>query len=177
MNARGIRLSGKVMALAFGLALMGAPPLAAQDDCQPVFDALDKVMNTATHIYTTTKSGGTPHTTETIYTADAIYTNDQGKWEKSKIKPAQVMKQEQENRHKSTYACTVKKEEPIEGEMAKVYTSHSGVLGQTTDSQIWISKKTGLPLRNEVDIDTGDKSGKSHYSVRYDYKNAKAPKL
>ena len=32
-------------------------------------------------------------------------------------------------------------------------------------------------VKNEVDTDAGSKGGKMHYSVRYDYKDVKAPKM
>lgn len=172
-----MRLSGNIIVLTFGIVLMSGVPLAAQDDCQPVFEAFDKVMSTPTHIYTTSESGGKSKTIETIYLGDDIFTNDKGSWAHSQITMAQVKKQEQENRRKATYSCKHVKDEPLDGEMALLFTTHSGVLGQTTDRRIWISRSNGLPLRNEEDDDTGGKGGKTHYTVRYEYKGVKPPRL
>ena len=40
---------------------------------------------------------------------------------------------------------------------------------------MWISKATGLPLREEMDTDTGGVIGKSHRSMRYEYSDVKPP--
>jgi hypothetical protein len=37
------------------------------------------------------------------------------------------------------------------------------------DGKVWISKKTGLVLQQEVDVDLGAK-GKGHQSMKFDYK-------
>ena len=37
---------------------------------------------------------------------------------------------------------------------------------------MWISKTRRLALREELDMDTGAKSGKSHHSVRYEYETS-----
>ncbi|HEY3837331.1 MAG TPA: hypothetical protein VGL72_12200 [Bryobacteraceae bacterium] len=179
-NVTATRLSPRTVAFVFGWALLAAPPLAAQD-CQPVFDAFDKVMATPAHIVSTTESGGKPKTTETIYFGDDIYTLEKDKWVRSPIKLAQVQKTDQENRRKSSYACNHLKDELIDGDVVAQYKTHSVILGTVTDSEIWISKASGLIVRNEVDITTtavgGNKAGKSHYSVRYDYKDVKPPKV
>ena len=160
-----------------GFLLAGAAPLMAQTDCKPVFDALDKVMSTPTHIYSSTKEGGKPKTTETIYSGDAIFTNETGKWARSEATVKQVTTQEAENRRKSVHACHFVKDEPVNGELAAVYSAQAATTGQKSDAKIWISKSNGLPLRNEVDLQLGGKSEKNHYSVRYDYKNVDPPKL
>jgi hypothetical protein len=47
--------------------------------------------------------------------------------------------------------------------------------GFKEDSQIWISKTTGLPLREEQDVDMGAEIGKQHRSARFEYSNVKPP--
>jgi hypothetical protein len=42
-----------ILGFTFGLSLIGVPRLAAQDNCQPTYDAMSKVMTTPTHIYVT----------------------------------------------------------------------------------------------------------------------------
>lgn len=159
-----------------GLALAGAAPLAAQKDCQPMFDALDKVMVTPTHIYTTVKKPGLdkPQTTETIY-AKGIYTEADGKWSRSEITLEQLQNQERDNRKKSKYTCAYVKDEPVNGEDAILYKSHADTDDDRSDAQIWISKK-GLPLKGEVVTESKGKAGKTQYSVRYEYKNVDPPK-
>jgi hypothetical protein len=161
------------------LLLLSAAPLAAQSECKPVFEALDKVMGTPTHFYVTTNVNGKPKTTETIYHDGAIYSNTDGKWTKAPYTTKQVADTEQENRRKSVYICSYLKEEPVNGQKAAVYSTHTSVLsGDKTDGQMWISKDTGLPLRNEADSIPGGKDAKkTHYSVRYDYTKVVPPRL
>ena len=52
---------------AFGHILIGAGPLAAQDDCKLVLDAMTKVFDTPTHAYVTMNMSGKPQTGESIY--------------------------------------------------------------------------------------------------------------
>src|SRR5579862_6822069 len=108
----------RIILLTFGLLLACASPLAAQPDCKPVFDALDKVIKTPTHLYTTTNSGGKTQTTETIYADSAIFTSSNGDWKRSKITAQQVARQEQEDRPKRKYVCSYLKDESVDGEPA-----------------------------------------------------------
>jgi hypothetical protein len=163
----------------FRLLLIGTATLAAQDACQPLNDAMLKVTNTPTHIYTTMtigpNSGGKPQTIETIYAAGTLYTKVGGKWDRSTMTPAQVAKQEQENRRNSKTTCHYLKDEPSNGETAAVYGVNSETGGNKSAGQTWISKTRGLPLRQEFDIDIQGLHTKNHYSVRYEYSNVQAP--
>jgi hypothetical protein len=154
-------------------------PLAAQGNCKPVFDALSKVTTTSTHIYVTMNAvpngGDKPRTIETIYAAGAIYTRVRGKWTRSPVTPQQVAKQEQENRQHSNFTCWYVRDELVNGETAGLYRTHAETADQKSDGQIWISKTRGLPLRQEMDIDTGGKAGKNHNSMRYVYGNVQPP--
>jgi hypothetical protein len=189
MEAKRIRLLCTIAGFIFELALMGATPLAAQGNCQAVDDAMNKVMTTPTHIYTAMspvpKDGSKPRTedtsySETIYVGGSAYTKVGGRWSRGGWTPQQVMKQEEENRRKSKYSCRYLRDESVNGETAAVYSTHAerSDVGQVkSDSQEWISKSRGLPLRGELDIESGDVSGKNHLSVRYEYTNVQPPQL
>jgi hypothetical protein len=43
------------------------------------------------------------------------------------------------------------------------------------DSQIWISKSNGLPLREEQEMDYGGQIGKLHNSGHFEYGNVRPP--
>jgi hypothetical protein len=98
------------IAFTSGLWLMGAAPLAGQSGCQPIDDAMKKVVTVPTHIYgamSSIPSNGTkPRTdqashSETIYVSGSVYTKVGGHWSRGDWTPQQVMKQEQENRQMS----------------------------------------------------------------------------
>jgi hypothetical protein len=157
-----------MVGLTIGNLLMWAPPLAAQSDCKPILDSSHKVFNTPTHVYVTGKTGDLTVTSELIYAAGTVYMKINGKW--SSFGTTKDMEQSQKKPQDSNAACRYLKDEPANGEMAAVYSlSKKG----TVDSQIWISKATGLPLRQEADIGAG--KGMSHNSTRYEYGNIKPP--
>ena len=186
MEARRIRLLGSGVGLAVGLWLIGATPLAAQGGCQPVDDAMNKVISVPTHIYsamTPILSNGSatgPSDTirnETIYVGGSAYVKLGGKWSRSEWGRQRIMTQEQENRQKSKYTCRYLRDESVNGQAAAVYSTHSersDVGHITSDGQIWISKSKGLPLRQEMDIDAGQ-GMKHHHSTHYEYTNVQAP--
>jgi hypothetical protein len=166
---------------------LGPTPLAAQGGCQPVDDAMNKVMTTPTHIYTSMSpvpsTGGQPRTdeathSETIYVGGSAYVKVGGKWSRSEWTPQRITKQEQENRKQSKSTCRYLRDESVNGETAAVYSTHSersDVVGHiTSDGQVWISKSKGLPLRHEMDLDAGD-GIKHHHSTRYEYTNVQPP--
>ncbi len=100
-----------------------------------------------------------------------------GSWIHSPVTPQQVVKQEQENWQNGKLTCSYLRDESVSGETAAVYSMR----GETSDpdqkfnSQVWISKSRGLPLRREQDINAGNDVGKSHQSVRYEYGNVQPP--
>jgi hypothetical protein len=160
-----------VVSFTFGQLLIGATPVAAQGNCQLVFDAMNKAFDTPSHSYVTTNMGGTTLTGEVIYVAGAWYAKVGGKWGPGL--PLQEMKeQEQKNQQTNRNTCRYLKDEPVNGEMAAVYNVHTEIESPkgSSDSQVWISKAKGLPLRSEIDL--GDKM---HVSSRIEYGNVKPP--
>ena len=107
----------------FGQLLTGGKPLAAQDDCKLVLDAMIKVMDTPTHAYVTMDVSGKPQTAESIYVGGLIYAKYDGKW--SAGTTTQEMKEiAGKNRQTNKTTCHYLKDEPVNGEMAAVYSVH-----------------------------------------------------
>jgi hypothetical protein len=186
MKPKQCELLCTMASLTFALALTGATPLAAQSGCQPVFDALNKVITTPTHIYSTMdtipKNAAKPPAdetmyVETIYLGASVYTKFAGTWSLSPVTPQQVMKQEQENRKNSKPTCAYLRDEQVDGETAAVYSIRADTSDRKSAGQVWISKSRALPLRQELDIDTVDKSAKNHHTMRYEYTNVQPPPL
>jgi hypothetical protein len=172
MKVTRSRLLCLAVGFAFGYLPLGAPLLAAQDECKAMTDAGGKVDNTPTHAYTTMKIGSTTVTTEMIYAAGSIYAKINGKWSVTEsIKDVEKLKQEnlRKNRDKDKATCRYLKDELANGEMAAVYSSHDESPKGKVDMQMWISKAKGLPLRIETDVD------KVHTSTRYEYGDVKPP--
>jgi hypothetical protein len=189
MKTKSLRSLWLLGALAFGIALTGTTPLTAQEGCKAVDEAMDKLMTIPTHIYTemspVLSNGAKPrpeevHHTETVYAGGAAFTKLSGTWQRSPWDVQRVVRQEQENRRVSKFSCRYLRDEPLNGEIAAVYGTHSERDEVHSDGQIWVSKSKGLPLRQEADIEMtiggpGGKSGKNHSSSRYEYANVQAP--
>ena len=155
---------------AFGHLLIGAGPLAAQDDCKLVLDAMIKVLDTPTRAYVTMDITGKTQIVESIYAGGLIYAKYDGKW--SSGGTTQEMKQiAEKNRQTNKTTCRYLNDEPVNGEMTAVYSVHEVSPRSTSDSKTWISKAKGLPLRSDTDMN----DGKSHISTRFEYGNIKPP--
>jgi hypothetical protein len=136
--ARGILLAMTVIGCA---SIAGAAPQdAAKDACAPVRAAYQKMLKESNS--SNAKNAGTVNVTAAY---DAI-TSEAG--------------------HKET--CKYLRDETVAGEPANVYsdvfTSKSG----TADGTVWISKKDGWTLKQEVDVDLGAQ-GKGHQSIVFEY--------
>jgi hypothetical protein len=164
------RLFYIVCGFTLGQLLIGATPVMAQGNCQLVFDAGTKVFDIPAHLYVTTNIGGKAQIMEEIYAAGAIYVNVGGKWSAGTMSIQEIKQLAQKNIQTNKTTCRYLKDESVNGEMAAEYSVHDVGPRGTSDSQIWISKAKGLPLRSEVDL--GDKN---NVSTRYEYGNVKPP--
>jgi hypothetical protein len=162
------------------LSVIGfAGPLAAADSCQPVFDALTKLVTTPSHSYTTStggkRNGGKPQTAETIMTQGKKYIRANGKWMDTRVTTAEILEQERENEKNGKATCQVLRSEAVNAEAAVVYSLCRQTTGFKEDSQIWISTSTGKPLREEQDADWGGEIGKAHTATHFEYGNVRPP--
>jgi hypothetical protein len=66
-------------------------------------------------------------------------------------------------------SCQYLRDESVNGEPASVYSSTMKAKAGVADAKVWISKKAGLVLQQEVDVDMGAK-GKGHQSMKFEYK-------
>ena len=153
---------------------------AVDPNCTVVVDASKKTIVTPYHSYSTMGggiSGGPPMKIEMIYVPGNTYSEYDGKWTVSPV-TEQDMKDMLATKESAGTQSTCKhlRDEPVSGENAAVYGTHSVSDRSTIDSTTWISTSKGLVLRMETDI--AAKSGsKSHMSIRYDYNNVQKPKM
>jgi hypothetical protein len=165
-----------VAAFTIACLLAVTPPLTAQDECKAmekvVADASSKTHSTPTHVYTTSKIDGQTFASEIIYAAGSMYMKIDGKWSLAgSIKDLEQTEQQLKRDTHSKDVCHSLKDETVNGELTSVYTSHSETPKGTIDSQVWISKAKGLPLR---EVTTSD-DGKTTISTRYEYGNVRPP--
>jgi hypothetical protein len=114
--------------------------------------------------------GGKDFAIETIYANGNIYTRIGGKWSSVPMTP------EGKKPQHDKAACAYVKDELVNAEMTAVYSTHDVSPKGVTDTQVWISKSKGLPLRVEMDIKAGSQQTTAvHTSSRYEYDNVKPP--
>jgi hypothetical protein len=147
-----------------------AAPAAAQTTspvCKPVIDSMTRVI-TMDHA-TSSDIGG--KTTKTITAGGVNYVQVSGSWRKSTLGPQDALQQVKDNlRNATAYRCTQLADDAVAGEAAAVYTVHEENPQTKADSKLWISKKTGLPLKSDEDL-----AGVGHIATVYSYTDIKAP--
>ena len=167
-----------MLSIAFGVIIaclqMGVSPLGAQEDCKVlekvVANAFTQIHSIPTHVYTTTKINGQTFSSEVIYADGSMYMKMNGKWTLAgSIKEMEKVENQGPHPANSKDTCRFVKDEPMNGEMAAVYSSHSETPKGTIDLQMWVSKSKGLMLREDTD------SSGAVMSSRYEYANVKAP--
>jgi outer membrane lipoprotein-sorting protein len=171
-NSILLGLAATAVTVSFCLTARAANP------CQPVFDALDKVTMTPRHTYSTITAvftHGQPRVSETIVANGKVYIRVNGKWRPGLTSPQEMQEQQKENRLHAKGACQLVGGEMVGGEAAVVYSTHTESKDAKEDGQIWISKTTGRPLRDEEDIELGAAAGKEHRSTRFEYGSIQPP--
>lgn len=123
-------------------AMSLAVPVAAfaDDSCQAVHAAYRKMFSTATS--QNAKNSGTVNVTK------AFETITSGGYDES---------------------CKLLREENMNGEAAQVYSDEFKSKAGQAHGTVWISKKSGATLRQDVDVDMGA-TGKGHQSITFEYK-------
>ncbi len=171
--------SSTLLGLAATLAVVSFCLTArAANPCQPVFDALDKVTMTPRHAYSSLTAAfthGQPRESETIVANGKSYVRVNGKWRPDMGNLQEMQEQQKENREHTKGDCQFVRNEMVGTEAALLYSMHTESEDAKEDGQIWISKSTGLPLREELDIDVGGAAGKEHRSTRFQYGNIRPP--
>jgi hypothetical protein len=167
------------LALLISLTAAGRPARAANVDpaCKPGLDAILKQIATPTHVYATEVSapGRKPEIHESIYSGGAIYIQLRGQWKRSPLSTQEMRKQQEDNvRNAKSMSCHFLRDETVNGEGAAVYRAQTVTEAMKSEATLWVSKRTGLPLRSENDLDSGG-GGKMHLTIRYDYNNVQPP--
>jgi hypothetical protein len=178
-NGRRIGASAIALLILTPLAVRPARAAAVDPACKPVLDSMAKQYSTPVHLYMTQVvdlRGSKPRSSESIFDGGTIYVQVRGKWTRSSMSLEGMRRQHEENiRNAKSMSCRYLRDEAVDGEAAAVYSSRSETEDAKSSSTLWVSKRTGLPLKIEIDIDSGGTLGKQHNSVRYDYSNVRPP--
>ena len=168
-----LSLAATVLAASFCLTALAANP------CQPVFEALTKVVTTPSHSFTTSTrqgvDGGGATQGETIIANGQKFIRNRGKWMRIPVTSQEVAEQEKEKEEHATSTCQFLREESVSGEAAMLYSLHRAYDEVTEDGEMWVSKNTGLPLRVEEDVDNRSNKVREHRSTRFEYGDIRPP--
>jgi len=162
--------------LLFALAaLLTAVPAFAASDCNTLKAAILKVYQVPVHLYMTDAARDREiRNAETIYLNGTTFVKVNGPWRKSQISTKDLADSIEESDQKLG-PCTVVGDEAVNGEAATLYKIHTQTADETADSQIWISKSRGLPLKQISEINVTGAAAKRHSEIRYEYTNVTAP--
>ncbi len=160
--------------------LVAGSALAADSTCKYLADANSKIYTIPTHMFmteTASYTGGKAQSSELIYLNNKTYFQVNEKWSVSPATPEKMQEIRKESEAQNLkMTCRVVRDEAVNGEPSTLYSGHKQDPDEKIDTQIWISKSRGVPLKLETDMDVGGgAAGKSHRSIRYEYKNVQAP--
>lgn len=162
---------------------------ASADACDPYVAAMVKFKHTPhlqeTTVGTQTGGGHFDLVTKTIFTGDALYELKKGTWKKTKADGDQ--QEEAFRKAQSSYMqyCHSDGTEAIDGDTADIVATHgesSSVLPElvVTDHRIWISRQSGLPLKEEERMSITNRGGDEssvEFTMKYEYDDVKAPEM
>lgn len=153
---RALSMAGLVC-LAGGV-VAGAPNARA-DDCDMAVTAAiaqAKVPHAITHEVTV--PGRPPMQAEMIVTETTVYAQVNGDWRSSPFSSQQQIDQinaAKQRGEQTPHTCRNGGTQPINGQAATLVLIHTEADGKVSDTSIWVSKATGLPLKSEIRLGDG----------------------
>jgi hypothetical protein len=175
MRAIGRQLS--IVALGTVLGAFGRDAAADDAACQTVLDAIIQQAAVPVHQKISIESAaapGKPLQSKMIRTGDTLYMQVRGQWTSRPYDGEKAVNDARAAMQKAEHSCSRVRSEAVDGQPAELYSVQSKTVSGGTDSQIWISHASGLPLRQHtVMLEQG--SAKGQHDVRFDYTNVAAP--
>jgi hypothetical protein len=175
MTAIGRQRSILALAAVFGGS--GSPAYADDAACQVVLEAVIKQTTVPVHQKISIESAaapGKPLQSEMIRIGDTLYMQVRGQWMSRPYDGQKAANDARQAMQKAEHTCSHVRSEAVDGQAAELYTVHSKTASGGTDSQIWISSATGLPLRQHT-VMSEAAVGKAQHDVRFDYTNVRVP--
>ena len=171
------RLLSAAAAVVAVLGAAWAPARADDAACQAVLQAVLKQAAVPVHQKVTIESAaapGKPMQNEMIRLGDTLYMQARGQWMARPYDAAKAADDARQAMTKGEHNCTRVRSEAVDGQPAELYRVQSKTATGGSDSQIWISTASGLPLRQAVAmLEQG--TVKLKHEVRSDYANVRAP--
>ncbi len=117
---------------------------------------------------------GKPMQNEMIRVGDTLYMQVRGQWLARPYDAAKAADDARQAMTKAEHDCTRVRSEPVDGRSAELYRVQSKTATGSSDSEIWISTASGLPVRQTVTmLEQG--TVKLKHEVHSDYANVRTP--
>jgi hypothetical protein len=154
MRAR--RKRSMVWLIAMAGAVGAAPPAARADDCAAVTAAAiarAQVPNAGT---TTIAYPGQPaETRATIVTGGIAYLQVKGVWQSKPFALQAEIDRITRSGKEAKRNCSKVGAETVDGEPATIYAAHTENQDMADDTRLWVSDRSGLPLKSEIRFKDG----------------------
>ena len=159
------------------LAVVWLPARADDAACQAVLQAVLKQTAAPVHQKVTIETAAAPDKpmhNEMIRLGDTLYMQARGQWMVRPYDAAKAADDARQAMTKGEHSCTRLRSEAVDGQPAELFRVQSKTATGGSDTQIWISTASGLPLRQTVTmLEQG--TVKLKHEVRSDYANVRAP--
>lgn len=166
------------IALAASLVLTAptGPTRAGEADCTAILDATVKMAITPTHqkISITRPGGKPPIESDVIRIEDTMYMQVAGHWVSRPYDGPKLGADMRQALATHQHTCSKDAGETVDGQPADVYRIETVTPQGKSQSKIWISPSSGLPLRQHTVLAEGAAANGAH-DVRYDYTNVTPP--
>jgi outer membrane lipoprotein-sorting protein len=139
-----------------GGVLAAASPGARADDCALALAAAiaqAKVPHADTHVTTPP-----PTSAQMIFLNDKAYMQINGAWRSmpySAQEQTDTVTAAAKRAEQMTHSCQKLGSEPIKGEAATLLTTRTEGDGKVSEARVWVSDKSGLPLKSEIHLSNG----------------------
>ena len=171
------RLLSVPVSAAATFGILWAPAHADDAACQAVLQAVLKQTAAPVHQKVTIETAAAPDKpmqNEMIRLGDTLYMQSRGQWMARPYDAAKAADDARQATTKGEHSCTRVRSEAVDGQPAELYRVQSKTATGGSDTQIWISTASGLPLRQTVAmLEQG--AVKLKHEVRSDYTNVRAP--
>lgn len=177
---RELRALGIIRWFIISLSLVAtgvfAEPLVTME-CVDVFAATKKLLGTPHHSFSYVTVGGSVETvtSEMIVLGSLTYVRQGNEgWHNG------LSVEELESRYRERWSrakqlnCAYMRDELLSGELVAHYYIREDLDGSTDDTDLWITRREGLILRSESDIN--ERRGRTvHTSIKHEFNNVEAP--
>lgn len=129
--------------------------VAIADDCAVPSDAVFAQAKRPHAVSATITRAGRTITNEVIVAGDRLYMKSNGSWMSMPHPLADTLARLDEAKKNGASACHQSADETFDGQAVSVYDVHLVNKDRASDNRLWISKRSGLPLKTEAHLQSG----------------------